>query len=92
MMIYDAQQDIGFFKAYFPKLENNLINKKRDDIYTIPLGRFLSILSNYAIPFEVAPQQSFSPLYVTVNSKLRNKKSKTKIIFKKCKTIFKLFN
>jgi hypothetical protein len=35
-------------------------------------GNTLSIMSNYAIPSEVAPQQSFSPLYVTVNTKMKN--------------------
>jgi hypothetical protein len=29
-----------------------------------------STLSNYAIPSEVAPQQSFGPLYVIVNTKI----------------------
>jgi hypothetical protein len=46
--------------------------KRRSLINKLLLGNTLSIMSNYVIPSEVAPQQSFSPLYVTVNTKMKN--------------------
>jgi hypothetical protein len=59
------------FRRHF-SLNWKIINllKKRGTIAHASKERFLSSLSNYAIPFKVAPQQSFDPLYVTVNTKV----------------------
>jgi hypothetical protein len=61
---------MGFRRHFF--LNWKIINllKIRGTIARASKGRLLSILSNYAIPFKVAPQQSFDPLYVTVNTKV----------------------
>ncbi len=49
----------------------NVRNKKSRSFLLELLDRNLrSTLSNYAIPSEVAPQQSFDPLYVIVKSKI----------------------
>ncbi len=49
----------------------NVTNKKSRSQLTQLLDRNLrSTLSNYAIPSEVAPQQSFGPLYVIVMLKI----------------------
>jgi hypothetical protein len=65
-----AKHDMGFRRHF--SLNWKIINlKKRGTcIVSAPKGRFLSTLSNYAIPFKVAPQQSFDPLYVTVKTKV----------------------
>jgi hypothetical protein len=92
-MKYMAKRNIGFLRHDSLNWKIiNLFKKNRDNNYTIPVERFLSILSNYAIPSEVAPQQSFSPLYVTVDSNLSHYNDRTKVFTKNVKLNFKLFN
>jgi len=71
-MILQTSKDLGFlrhkslnWKLYDKKSKNLLIKSFERNI-------IISTLSNYAIPSRVAPQQSSSPLYVTVKSNILN--------------------
>jgi hypothetical protein len=61
---------VGFLRHFF--LNWKIFDKKMRGNFKPPLKGTLSTLSNYAIPYEVAPQQSSDPLHVTVNTKMIN--------------------
>lgn len=48
---------------------------KKQEASRAPCGKFIPVLSNHAIPHEVAPQQSFIPLHVTVMLKVKQLKN-----------------
>lgn len=67
-MILKIRYDMGFLRHN--SLNWNIFAIKLRGNLTLPLERIHSTLSNYAIPSEVAPQQSFGTLHVTVNTKM----------------------
>ena len=67
MILKINKYDIGFLRHY--SLCRNINSKKRGQL--IPSQESLiPLLSNYAIPSRVAPQQSSCPLRITVSTKL----------------------
>lgn len=68
-MILTTKRDMGFIRH--DSLNWKIILKKGGaKLCTQKRLIFLSTLSNYDIPPKVAPQQSFSPLFVTVDTKI----------------------
>ena len=68
-MILTAKRDIGFVRH--DSLNWNAGNKMSRSLIIELLDRTLrSTLSNYAIPYQVAPQQSLMPLHIIVDSKI----------------------
>jgi hypothetical protein len=66
-MILKQIYDMGFLRHF--SLNWKIFIKKMRDNFKSPLTGILSTLSNYDIPSEVAPQQSFGPLHVTVKQR-----------------------
>lgn len=68
-MTLKQKRDMGFSRDN--SLNWKVSIKKSRSLLRELLDRTLrSTLSNYAIPSEVAPQQSFGPLHVTVTTKM----------------------
>jgi len=68
-MISIAKRDMGFLRH--DSLNWNVGEKKSRSQLTQLLDRTLrSTLSNYAIPYQVAPQQSLMPLHIIVKTKI----------------------
>lgn len=68
-MILTAKRDMGFSRH--DSLNWNVGYKKSRSLLIHLLDRTLrSTLSNYAIPYQVAPQQSLMPLHIIVTSKI----------------------
>ena len=68
-MILAAKRDMGFLRH--DSLNWNVGNKMSRSLIIELLDRTLrSTLSNYAIPYQVAPQQSLMPLHIIVDSKI----------------------
>lgn len=69
-MILTAKRDMGFLRH--DSLNWNVGKKKSRSLLNVLLDRTLrSTLSNYDIPPKVAPQQSPSPLLITVITKVQ---------------------
>jgi hypothetical protein len=69
-MILINKYNKGFLRHNF---RGGIITKKGRRNKSPSLLSVYSRTLNYAIPPEVAPQQSFSPLYVIVNTKMEYK-------------------
>ena len=68
-MILTAKRDMGFLRH--DSLNWNVGYKMSRSLVIELLDRTLrSTLSNYAIPYQVAPQQSLMPLHIIVTSKI----------------------
>lgn len=68
-MTLKAKHDMGFLRHHSLNWKVSF-KKSRSHVKRLLDRTLRSTLSNYAIPSEVAPQQSFCPLYVTVNTKV----------------------
>lgn len=72
-MILIKNNDIGFLR-HNPKDGKLILLEKGTNLAMVSPSRILSsTLCHYAIPCQVAPQQSLVPLHVTVNTKIIKK-------------------
>ena len=70
-MILTAKRDMGFLRH--DSLNWNVGYKMSRSLVIELLDRTLrSTLSNYAIPYQVAPQQSLMPLHIIVDTKIQS--------------------
>ena len=70
-MILTAKRDMGFLRH--DSLNWNVGYKKSRSLLIELLDRTLrSTLSNYAIPYQVAPQQSLMPLHTIVDTNIQS--------------------
>ena len=70
-MILTTKRDMGFLRH--DSLNWNVGYKMSRSLVIELLDRTLrSTLSNYAIPYQVAPQQSLMPLHIIVDTKIQS--------------------
>ncbi len=71
-MILTTKCEMGFLR-HNSLCRNNISKQKEDPHGILDKEIYIPMLSNYAIPSGVAPQQSSSPLHVTVRTNMNIK-------------------